>query len=338
MKKLIDIYLAKKLAGKPIVKSMQGFTLIEIMIALVLGLVLMSGLIQILINSNNAFRMQSELERVQETGQFAMAYLAQDIRNADYWGCLIGPTNVVNDLANTSGYYNFSAGLAGTANQATGGSIVAGTDTITVSGAQTSAGTNEVLMPYPVATTSPIVTTSSSNFAAGTIVLVSDCLAGDIFQVTNANASTGSLSHATGIGSPGNASSTVSKIYSAGAFVYLPYTHMYSIQTDPNSIPSLFLTTASGSQELLSNVENMLILYGVDTDGNGAANIYVRANQVNNMTNVVSVRLNLVVRSADNNVLTSPQSYILNGQTVTPTDNRLRRVYTQTLSLRNRMQ
>lgn len=319
------------------IRLSSGFSLIEIMIALVLGMILMAGLIQILVNANNGFRMQTQLERVQETGQFAVSYIAQDIRNADSWGCLSSTTWVVNNLATKTGYYNFSAGVAGTANQATGGSIVAGTDTITISGVQLASGSNALITPYPTTTLSSLVTNASTNFAAGTIVLVSDCLTGDIFQVTNANASTGLLSHTTGGVSPGNAVATLSKVYSVASFIYLPYMRMYSIQNDSTGAPALFVTTASGAQALLSNVENMLILYGEDTDGDGAADRYVRANQVTDMNDVLSIRVSLVVRSANDNIVTTPQSYIFNGQTVTPTDNRLRRVYTQTLTIRNRL-
>ncbi|MFN7097208.1 MAG: PilW family protein [Gammaproteobacteria bacterium] len=315
-----------------------GLTLLEMLVALVVGLILMTGIIQLLVNSNNAFRMQNSLSRVQEDGQFAIEYLADNVRNTDFWGCLEDTTWVVNHL-NTGGsvYFTFTSGLQGTANQASGGSIVAGSDTITISSSTPVSGLNQVITPFGPATTSPVTTNPSTNLAQGSIVLVSDCLVGDIFQVTNTTASAGSLEHATGVGAPGNASAALSKVYSSGAFVYLPYTITYSIQTDANGEPGLFLTNATGSQEIVGNVENMIILYGEDTDSDGTANRYVRANQVTNMQNVVSVRISIVVRSSDNNIVTTPQPYVLNYQTITPTDNKLRRVYTTTITLRNRL-
>lgn len=321
-----------------VLKNAFGFSMLEILIALVVGLILLSGVIQLLINSNNAFRIQNSLSRIQEDGQFAIQYLGNDIRNTDFWGCLQDTTWITNHL-NTGGsvYYVFNVGLQGTANQATGGSIVAGTDTITISTAAPVGGLNQVIAPFGPAITSPVTTNASTNLAQGSIVLVSDCLQGDIFQVTNATASTGSLEHATGVGSPGNATNTLSKVYNAGAFVYLPYTNTYSIQNDASGNPGLFLTTASGTQEIVNNIENMVILYGEDTDNDGTANRYVRANQVTNMTNVVSVRISIVVRSFENNVVVTPQTYTFNNQTVTATDNRLRRVYTETITLRNRL-
>jgi type IV pilus assembly protein PilW len=318
-----------------------GLTMLEIVVALAVGLILLIGIIQLLINTNQAFRVQNALQRVQENGQFAIQYLAQDIRNTDFWGCLEDTSWIVNRI-NTSGtgynitYYGFTKGLEGTANQATGGSIVAGTDTITVRSATPVSGLNQIIAPFASSTASPITINANSNLNSGSIVLVSDCQQGDIFQVTNGSASGGTLEHASGVGAPGNATSTLSKIYSSDAFVYLPYTNIYSIQLGTSGLPSLFVTTATNSQELVEGVERMLILYGEDTDGDGAANKYVQANQVGNMDNVVSVRVNLVIESLEDNLLSRPQSYVFNNQTITPTDYRLRRVYTTTINLRNR--
>ncbi|HMR72841.1 MAG TPA: PilW family protein, partial [Candidatus Saccharibacteria bacterium] len=51
--------------------------------------------------------------------------------------------------------------------------------------------------------------------------------------------------------------------------------------------------------------------------------------------NVFSVRISLVLRTADDNLVEAPQPYTINGVTTTPTDRRLRRVFTTTIALRN---
>ena len=65
-----------------------GMTLIEIMIALLIGAFLLGGVLQIFINSKQTYRMQENLSRLQENGRFAMEFLARDIRMAGYWGCI----------------------------------------------------------------------------------------------------------------------------------------------------------------------------------------------------------------------------------------------------------
>lgn len=80
----------------------------------------------------------------------------------------------------------------------------------------------------------------------------------------------------------------------------------------------------------------MVILYGEDLDANGVADRYVRASAVTNMNNVINVRIMLLVQTLTNNLTPQPVSYTFNGTTVTPTDNYLREVVTQTLLIRNR--
>ncbi len=116
----------------------------------------------------------------------------------------------------------------------------------------------------------------------------------------------------------------------------MPYTHIYNIQTGSDGTPALFQITPLGTNELVNNVQSMIILYGIDTDADGSANRYVRANNVTNMATVVSVRVSLLMQSLEDKLTTKPQPYIFNGATVTPTDYRVRRVYTATVSLRNR--
>jgi type IV pilus assembly protein PilW len=71
-------------------KSQAGMTLIEIMISLLIGFFLLAGVLQIFSASQQTYRMQSNLSRLQENGRFALDFLAHDIRMAGYWGCLNG--------------------------------------------------------------------------------------------------------------------------------------------------------------------------------------------------------------------------------------------------------
>ena len=94
---------------------------------------------------------------------------------------------------------------------------------------------------------------------------------------------------------------------------------------------------AGAAVELVEGVENMQILYGEDTDADGNPNCYVTAASVVTWTNVVSVRLSLLMRTAENNLTSSAQSYSFNGATSNAPDRRLRRVFTTTIGLRNRL-
>ena len=77
-----------------------GFSLVEIMIALLIGLFLMGGILQMFSASQQTYRMQSNLARLQENGRFALDFLARDIRTAGYWGCMTSSTG---DISGTEG-------------------------------------------------------------------------------------------------------------------------------------------------------------------------------------------------------------------------------------------
>ncbi len=70
--------------------SQRGFTLIELMIAMLIGVFLMTGVIQIFLSAKQAYRLQENLSRLQENGRFAMDMITKDIRMAGYvaYACL----------------------------------------------------------------------------------------------------------------------------------------------------------------------------------------------------------------------------------------------------------
>lgn len=93
-------------------------------------------------------------------------------------------------------------------------------------------------------------------------------------------------------------------------------------------------------QPLIEGVEDMQIWYGVDTDGDQTANTYVVAPAAGSSTwnNVVSVRICLLLRSVEDNLVDQPLTYQnCNGTQTTAGDRRLRRSFTSTFNLRNRI-
>lgn len=120
----------------------------------------------------------------------------------------------------------------------------------------------------------------------------------------------------------------------------------YYIRTNSVGEPALYRQKlgASGgdatttAEELVEGVENMQITYGEDTSSDQAVDVYATANAVSNWTNVLSVRVSLVLVSRrDESITTQPQPYTYNGATTTPTDRLIRKIVTSTISLRNRL-
>jgi type IV pilus assembly protein PilW len=62
----------------------RGFTLVEFMIAGLLGLVLLAGLIQIFLSASQSSRLQSAIAEVQDKGRTAMEFLSREVENAGF--------------------------------------------------------------------------------------------------------------------------------------------------------------------------------------------------------------------------------------------------------------
>ena len=327
------------------VSRQSGVTLVEVMIAMLIGVFLMGGLLQVFSSSRQTYRVHEATSRMQESGRMALEVLARDIRMADFWGCASDPSTFVNNLDSTgTGYVDFLSGGVVGIEGASGAP-----DSLILRGGIDS--NLNVQPPYGPQASANIKVPPDSGLEQFDIVFVSDCEAGDIFQITNAEPDTsGTVVHNTGNGSPGNYNATnpgcpganahcLSKVYGADASLMLTVETSYSIGMGSEGQPALF----RNGLEYLDGIENLQILYGEDLDppgtaGFGIANYYVPADQVANMENVISIRLAVVARSYDDNLTGGAnQNYNLFGTTIAAPDKRLRQVYTSTIAVRNRL-
>jgi type IV pilus assembly protein PilW len=327
----------------PVIKTQKGLTLVELMIAILLGSIISILLISLFINSKQSYRTQENLSRLQENGRFAMSFISEDIRMADYWGCLNPtPANLDNNIDNT--FFNiFEAGASGAIlatndNADNGDDIEDGTDTITLKGAVTSSA-GAVVMATMANSNAAVTIQNTHAFNQGEPVLISDCTVGDLFIIINNPSGGNTLAH--GVGSTQNTDVAFQQAYGTAAHVYPLNFARYSIQTSALGEPALFRSiNGNNAVELVEGVEDMQILYGEDTDAtkDGIANTYRSVNNVTNMDDVVSLRVSLVVRTLDDNVTTDNISYTVPGEAeVTPGDKRMRHVFTSTIAVRNRL-
>lgn len=104
---------------KPIARNqVQGLSLIELMIAILIGLILLVGVIQVFAAARTAYQLSAGLARTQENGRFAIDYLQRDIRMIGHFGCVndqarlqIG--NLNSHPANTDNPFNFAVSVRG---------------------------------------------------------------------------------------------------------------------------------------------------------------------------------------------------------------------------------
>ena len=77
-----------------------GFSLVEMMVAMVVGLALVVGISSVYLFSKSSARRQEQVGTIQQSVRVAFEYLAGDARMAGHQGCYTGrASGMVNDLA-----------------------------------------------------------------------------------------------------------------------------------------------------------------------------------------------------------------------------------------------
>ena len=68
------------------IRPERGFSIVELMIALLLGLILLGGVIQVFLSSRQTYNANEAMSRMQENGRFALEFIARSARLAGYTG------------------------------------------------------------------------------------------------------------------------------------------------------------------------------------------------------------------------------------------------------------
>ncbi|MEH6473376.1 MAG: PilW family protein [Halopseudomonas sp.] len=241
----------------------HGFSLIELMIALVLGLMVGGAVLQVFVMNNKSIVFQRASIITQDQGRVALDMMARYIRMAGYQE---------DNLSNAG----LSNGIAGS-------------------------------------TTGPSITVRYQAGASTMSSQLFDCLGN---AISDGATSSGAIS-----------------------------VNQFRLESDGGSMNNLVCQSThsldgdKGQGTLASNVEQMSILYGVDTDNDQAPNRYLNANAAStSMSSVVAIKICLVIASDDNMIGgTSPAYTDCDGNSVTPSDQRIRRKVGSTVSLRNRI-
>jgi len=193
------------------------------------------------------------------------------------------------------------------------------------------------------------------------LAAISNCGKNYVFQITGvAGTAPATISHASGSGSLNSSSTFAANTgsFTAGSQVSPVNTIVYYIGVGADGDGALFradlLSNPGGPTsfypvELVPDIENMQILYGVDTTAGSTTSVnqYLTADQVTDFNTVMSVKVALLSASpivaskntgpgALTNVPSTAQTFSLLGTAVTaPLDTRLRRVFEVNIAVRN---
>lgn len=182
----------------------KGITLVELMIALVLGLIIVAGVIQIYVSNKQAYRVTDAQSQLQDSARFALDTLTRDIRSAGFTGCRSVNNIDVISIAKATIPPNVGVGanliaamapdiiLSG--HEATGanvwspalpaainGTVISGTDVISIQSGRSCDGN---LVANTLNTDGPIqiVLPNSCGVSPDSLLMISDCTHAHIFR------------------------------------------------------------------------------------------------------------------------------------------------------------
>lgn len=331
------VFRSKCVRSNPLLSA--GFTLVEVLTALVIGSILMLGAITIMVNSKDTYETQDDLARLQENARFAMNLLIKDIRMAGYFGCSAdtgetydhiengAPGNLFDNSTGLEGMNDYQAGFAtwepsgsdADVDGIGGLTYLAGNDGLTIRYLDPSTAVSIAEdMPQPSA---EMKVTSVGNLVDGQIVAISDCSSTDIVQLTNVQSGSLHLQHNSGTGTPGNVNSNtefnfsgcnapncLSKAYGEGAAILSMKAVRYFLHDDDGdgnpSLHRLIVAPVGGDatanlQSLIDGVDSLQITFGEDTTGNSVADTYGNSDEVADWGNVSTVRIGMLLNTVD---------------------------------------
>jgi type IV pilus assembly protein PilW len=336
----------------PRTRHQGGFTLIELLVGIALALVMTAIIVSVFGRASRTTNVTQTVNEIQEQGRVALDMLQRDVRSAGYIGCnsnrLIGSGALVNTIATPTGYLNnFNEYLMGFEGTGASFSPAANTGLSTASPAalrSSDALTIRIPAAEPVslsalmtAGTGVVPVFSTAGFAAGQRAIIGDCGQSTAFYITGL---TGGLEHSAGGGT--NSSGDFAYTYGIDAMV-VPFNTItyYLAANGVGTTRSLYrrINNTAASEQIAEGVEEFQLQYGVDTNNDNAADLFVAADGVADWQRVVSVRASLLMRSKLDNAAQGTQTYDFNGTTgIVAADKRLRRPFDVSIQLRNRTQ
>jgi type IV pilus assembly protein PilW len=354
------------------VNRAAGFSLIELMVAITISLILSGAVISVFVGSRQSYQSTEGVGDLSDSGRFALDLIGESVRSAGNLACTSTLLTQADTLLPTTFDNNFLQGVTGFEANGTGnptGAIaVPGTPAVgaandwspnldaTISGAavgvgQPVKGSDVLVLRGNMARTAPVYTTldvaqgaTSVNVSPAPTALqvsqyaaISDCTKYVVFQVTSVGS---------GAGAAVGLNAGIPWGYSAGALIQPLATTVYYLGVGSDGDSALFrleqvngpsLPDFSPPEELVPDIENMQLLYGIAPTGVPAATAYVTADQVGASDNVVSIQVALLVASPPGSKPPQavPNFNLLGNAATAPTDNRLRKVFFATINLRD---
>ena len=302
----------------------RGFSLVELMVAMALGLVIVGGVVSVLTANKRSYRTNEGLAQLQETARSAYELMARDVRQSGTTGC-DNARKMTNVLANSStnwweawegvhGFDNAEADSAVSTGTATN-NRVAGTDSLRLRGIDGPGFPVELHNATSGTVTLQTANSTATSLTSNDYLIICDFDHSAMFKGGTWDGpgrsmpySTGTGNCVAGLGFPSTCSSSLSYTFQRNAWVgRLGATDWY-VGFNARGGKSLFrMRLANGggapaAEEVVAGVTDMQIKYGLNGSDTIADPSAVAAAD---WPKVNSVFVTLSIESTDTNVSTS---------------------------------
>lgn len=350
-------------------KRQFGMTLIELLVAMVISLLLAGIVVQVYISGRHSSRLTSAMSRTQESGRFALEFLIEEVRMADFWGCvnsdLVREQNPASALQARipaieatilygvrGGHYEHGEVDLECKSLPSSNPIWDQSDCLVVSGAEVG---GEAIKATSI-TGHQVTLDESNDWDDDDLLVFSNCEVGYITRMLS-----------------GEGSTTITVDTTIDIDTVDPWDQplvrrvrakYLAIIDNPMEDPALYedrLVPSGTSQELVDGIERLVLEYGVDKDNDSdTVEGYMSALEIDNdasveWSDVVTVRAEVLARSYQDQVVdldpenppvlpapfvhTNPTYGVyhsIDGVGHAATDMRIRYRYTATARIRNR--
>ena len=312
-----------------------GFSVVELMIAMLLSMALASAVITVFVNNSYSFGQDENISRMQDNARHALREIAFDISMAGHYADLHIPGTVTPDAALSTATDCGPAGevnwIYRTTEAGTGNTMsLAALDNASnadVVGAHSCFTAGELQDGTDVVAIRRVAGAETAAMSAGSVYLRTNGTVGLLFNA------------------PMPVAPSVAVPAPRADWAYRPsiYFVRQFANTPGDNIPTLCRKVLRGAGPTMSTeclatgIENLQLEYGIDTSEDGHPNVYMTSPTLNDMQNVVAARIFLVARTTDIDTrYTNDKTYaVSNSGDFQPDDSFHRRVFSTSVTIQN---
>lgn len=312
----------------------MGFNLTEVMISLALGVVVLTAALQMYESSQRGSRVLVASALLADQARSVANILSNELAKTPNWGCWSDDGNATTDNDGVMVRPIFNGvnlppifGLSDVNGQA---------DSFVIFGASTSAASSlSAATDFANSNEINLVSVADlaldgAGLAVGNYVVISNCIGSDVVEVSAVDIDQNTVEL--------TCAGCALREYDSGAVVSRVEEVKIFLDNDALCFSrDASDTDCSSDEELLSDVVDMQVSYGLDSNSDSRVDRYALAKHLTSADwkKIQSIEINLLLRSRQRNVFSANQTYIFYGDSVTAPDKALYKEVSITANLRN---